>query len=611
MPELKIDVKKITDRFLHDIPAHPGVYIMKDIQGNVMYIGKSNNLRSRVKQYFRKSGDTRVSVTFIRRNVTSIEFFLTDTEKEAIILENNLIKKLVPRYNIRLKDDKNFLKIRINIKEDFPALQLVRRVKEDGALYFGPYSSSRDIKSTLQYLQMVYPLRNCRDSVFKTRSRPCLYFQMGKCLGPCCGNVSREEYHAMLKEVIMFLRGQKTELLEQLKEKMNESALNQVFEQAAVFRDRIFAIERSLEKQAVVSNTLSNKDVIGLCYHEKWVSFNVLQIRKGRLDLTENFILAHNDLPEEEILASFMQQFYQQRPIPESVVVKDVPAGCKAVEEWLGDKKHGRVTIICATRGENLRMLKMAQKSARQNLISKKEREVDLELLKKRFHLKNTPHRIECYDISNFQGEAAVGSSVVFVDCFPKKNLYRKYKIRTLSGQNDFAMLAEVMSRRLKRAAEEKNYPDLCIIDGGKAQLAAVYAMYEQQKETLRHIDFISLAKESDSAGKTDERVYLINQKNPIFLKEGTEEKKILDRIRDEAHRFAVTYHRKLRSKSRLSSEVLGIPGIGEYKEKLLIIYFKSAKKVKSASLEELKQVKGIGINTAAKIYRYFHPDII
>jgi len=576
-----------------------------------LYIGKSANLRLRVKQYFRKSGDERVSVKFIRKNVTNIEFFLTDTEKEAIILENNLIKKLVPRYNIRLKDDKNFLKIRINLKEDYPALQFVRRVKDDGAVYFGPYSSSRDIKNTLYYLHSVYPLRHCSTKVFKTRTRPCLYCQIRKCLGPCCGNISRDDYHAMLKEVIMFLKGEKTELIEQLKYRMNLASQNQDFEQAAVIRDRIFAIEKSLEKQAVVSGVFGSKDIFGVCYHDRWVSFNVLQIRNGRLELTENFVFEHNGIVQDETITSFIQQFYQQRPIPDTILLNRLPAGSKALEELLCDIKHGKVVFVSGTRGENLRLLKMAQKSARQNLISKKERRVDLDLLKKKFSLENVPHRIECYDISNIQGEAAVGSGVVFVDCLPRKNLYRKYKIKTISGQNDFAMLAEVMLRRLRRAVDEKNAPDLCVIDGGKGQLASVYAVYRNMQDKLPHIDFISLAKESGVDGKIEERVYLVDRKTPVFLKEGTEEKKILGRIRDEAHRFALSYHRKLRSKNRLKSQTLDIPGIGRYREKLLLIHFKSLKRVKSASLEELTQVKGIGKKTASMIYMYFHSDII
>lgn len=609
-PEFISSQKGITDDFLNTVPAHPGVYIMKNASGKVLYVGKSRNLKLRVRSYYRKSGDTRNSIQFIRRNVTTIEFCLTDTEKEALILENNLIKKFTPRYNIRLRDDKSFYHIRVNIQEDYPALELVRRPKEDGALYFGPYSSSHKLKETIRYLYLLYPLRTCKMSTFKNRTRPCLMCQIRKCLGPCCGKVSREDYHAMLEDVIMILRGQKSQVLENLKKKMDAASQSLDFEQAALVRDRIYAIEHSLEKQDVVSVKRVNKDVFGVHYHAEWISFNILQVREGRLEGTENFVFRHNDLPADEILASFIQQFYARRPIPDTVLVPCVSEDFSVIEEWLCETAGKKVYFSVPQRGDNLRLLKMAEKNACQIISAKKNQESDLLLLKKRFNLQNVPHRIECFDISTLQGESSVGSNVVFIDCQPKKNLYRRYSIKTVEGQNDFAMMGEVLGRRLDRAIEEKEYPDLCIIDGGKGQLSSAWSCYQKRKDTLPHIDFIALAKDHDmGTTHSGERVFLPDRKNPVVLENRSEEKKILDRIRDEAHRFAVTYHRTTRKKKQLSSELLSIPGVGPSREKLLRMYFGSITRLKSASLEQLLLIKGIGEELARSIYRHYHPD--
>lgn len=601
----------ISDSFLANIPEQPGVYIMKNSDGTVLYIGKSGNLKARVRSYFRKSSDTRYSVKFIQQKVTDIEFCLTGTEKEALILENNLIKKLRPRYNIRLRDDKNFFHIRIKTDEPFPRLELVRRRKRDGALYFGPYSSSRQLKETIRYLQIIYPLRTCKDGVFKNRSRPCLLCQIKKCSGPCTGEITREDYHAMLDEIIMILQGNKSQLLESLKIQMDKAAGSQNFERAAILRDRMYAIEQSLEQQKIVSQHHANKDVIGVLYSDTRISIHILQVRRGRLEGSDHFIVPHNHVPEDELMSSFLQQFYQDRPVPDTIWLRNPPEDSSVLEEWVSEQAGKKVAIAAPQRGETMRLLDMAEKSARQNLIMKKERADDLVLLKKKLHLKNLPNRMECFDISTFQGDCAVGSNVVFVDGQPKKYLYRKYKIKTVTGQNDFAMMHEVLTRRIDRAIRESSYPDLIIIDGGKGQLSAAYASYLERAGDLPHIDFIALAKEdSDSATPKGERIFLPNQKNPIFLRDASEEKKFLDRIRDEAHRFAVTYHRNLRKKNKLTSNILSIPGIGSKREQLLITHFGNVKNIKSATLEQLLLIPGIGKDSAHNIYKFYHPDL-
>jgi len=602
---------EITDSFLDEIPSHPGVYIMKDEKGIVLYIGKSCNLKARVRSYFKKSADLRYSVKFIRKNVKSIELSLTSTEKEALILENNLIKKLKPRYNVRLKDDKNFFYIKINRKDPFPRIELVRKRKNDGASYFGPYSSSRNLKETLRYLNTIYPIRSCKNSIFKNRSRPCLMYQIKKCSAPCCDKISQTDYNAMIDDIILILKGKKQSLLKKLKATMNNASTNFNFEYAATLRDRIYAIEHSLEKQGIISSNKATKDIIATSTNDQNIAFNILQINEGKLEGTENFVLKHNDLPVQDIRSPFIQQFYQERPIPRKIYISEIPEDKTSLEEWLTEKSGKKVAILSPKRGENLKLLNQSKMNALQNLLLKKDQDNDLILLKKKFGLKNVPNRIECFDISTFQGDSPVGSNIVFISGQPKKSFYRKYNIKTVMGQNDFAMMKEVIQRRLDRAQRDKDYPDLCVIDGGKGQLSFAYDCYTKLKDKLPHIDFIALAKEPKANEKNiSERVFLPNRKNPVFLKEGTDIKKFLDRIRDEAHRFAITSHRHRRKIKKLTSKLISIPGIGKHREKILIQHFGSVKKLKTASLEQILQINFIGPDTAKTIFSYFHPEL-
>lgn len=602
----------ITNSFLCEIPEHPGVYIMKDKNGQVLYIGKSLNLKARVKSYFKKSSDIRYSVRFIRKNVKSIEFSLTSTEKEALILENNLIKKLKPRYNIRLRDDKNFFYIKINRNETFPRIELIRKRKHDGASYFGPYSSSKNLKETLRHLNTIYPLRSCKNSLFKNRSRPCLLYQINKCSAPCCGKISVIDYNAMVDDIILILKCKKQMLIKKLKSAMHKASDNFKFEHAAMLRDRIYAIENSLEKQEIISSNRTNKDIIGIALNDKYVSFNILQVIEGRLEGTDNFLMNHNEIPIQDIISSFIQQFYHERPIPRTIYLKKLPEDNQALQEWLKDRSGKNVSIISPRRGTNIKLLNQANMNALQNLLIEKERDNDLLVLKNSLGLKNFPNRIECFDISTFQGDSPVGSNIVFIDGQPKKTFYRKYNIKTVTGQDDFAMIREVLHRRLTRTVQDKDYPDLCIIDGGKGQLSCAFDCYTKMKDNLPHIDFIALAKEpKNNDKKISERVFLPNRKNPIILREGTGIKNFLDRIRDEAHRFAVTSHRRKRKIKKLTSKLISIHGIGKHREKLLIQHFGSVKKLKSASLEQILHIPSIGPSTAKIIFGYFHPDLI
>ncbi len=605
MLNFELELQNIDTEFFRHIPSQSGVYIMKSVDGDVLYVGKSNNLKARVRSYYRKSGDKRHSVKFIRERVKKIEFCLTDTEKEALILENNLIKKFSPRYNIKLRDDKNFFYISVNRKHPFPSLQLIRNRKDKTLLYFGPYSSSGKIKETIKYIQGIYPLRSCKWSVFKNRRRPCLLFQIKKCCAPCCGKISIEDYNVMLNDVILFLEGKKQELIDSLKRQMTRASESQEYEKAVLFRNRIFAIEQSLQRQGVESSVRTDRDVLGVCYDDKRISVNILEVRDGKLQGSDNFVLKHNGLPEDEVISSFLRQFYLDRKALANILVRELPEDAKVLEEHFSEKAGRKVKILQPMRGENLRFLKMAEKNANQNLVYKDRVCSDLNVVKKQLHIQNVPNRMECFDISNFQGDFAVGSGVVFIDGRAKKSLYRRYKIKTVDGQNDVAMMKEVLQRRLERAVKEDVFPDLCIVDGGRGQLSAVYNHYLSLKN-VPHIDFIGLAKEGDGEC---EKVFLAQRKNPILLKKSGYLKNLLDRIRDEAHRFAITYHRKLRKKSTLTSQLLNIPNVGDHREKLLMIHFGNVSKIKSATLEQLMLIKGIGTNTSDRIYKFYHPD--
>ncbi|MCB1196418.1 excinuclease ABC subunit UvrC, partial [bacterium] len=553
----------VSEEFLAAIPQHTGVYIMKDVSGTVVYVGKAANLRSRVRSYYRPTSDTRAAVRFVSTTVTDIEVCLTDTEKEALILENNLIKKHKPRYNIRLRDDKHFLSLRLNLKEPVPRFEYVRRQKNDGALYFGPFSSSRYLREMMRHLQWLYPIRTCK--TLSNRNRPCLMCQMRHMPCPCFGELPRDEYIEILKQVMMVLRGQNAELLAHLKAAMESLSAELKFEQAAVVRDRICAIEQSLEKQDIVTNPKTNKDFIGLFYGSTQVAFNVLCVRQGRMESSDNFMYHHHDIPSDELLLSFLQQLYVLRPPPDLVYVACLPEDSTALCEWLKDTAGRTVSVHAPLRGENVRLIAMAEKNARQHMVLKEENDTDLALLQKTFRLKNVPVHMECFDISAFQGDSPVGAQAVFIDGKPRKNLYRRYIIKNVEGQNDFAMMREMFQRRIERASREQKFPDLCIIDGGKGQLSAVWAYYSEIQETVPHIDIIALAKEH-IAGE-GERVFLPNRKDGIALRAGSPEKKLLDRIRDETHRFAVTFHRVRRAKKVFSSSIRAVPGIGEYHE--------------------------------------------
>src|SRR5229473_3131540 len=560
-------------RKLDTIPTDAGVYLLKDKSGKVLYVGKAKSLRSRVRAYFRAGGDERFQVRFLMRRVRDFDTLVARSEKEALILENNLIKQYKPRYNIRLKDDKSYLSAKVT-KHSWPRITVTRRIVKDGGRYFGPFGSADGLRETIDVIRKVFPLRTCSDAVFRNRSRPCIEYQIKRCLGPCCLPVDRAEYENHLHAAQMLLEGRNLEVLKELRERMRGHAERMEFEEAARLRDQVRAIEKTVERQTVLHHWGIDQDVFGLYREGGFIEAIVLIVRGGKLTSTQGWSFHDLEFADEDILADLLTQFYSgARNIPDEVIVPVALEDADVRAELLTERRGKKTEFLVPQRGEKLRLLEMAMDNARQSFAARRDnentRERMLEELRTRLHLRNTPKRIECYDISNLQGSMVVGSQATFDEGEPRKDLYRRYRIRTVEGQDDFASMYEVLSRRLKRATAEKEYPDLWVIDGGKGQLNVALEVLREFK-LLDQIDVISLAKQhvlndprERAVVKSEERVFLPNRKDPIVLPKNSTALFLLVRIRDEAHRFAITYNRELRRRSRLRSVLDDIEGIG------------------------------------------------
>jgi excinuclease ABC subunit C len=600
---------------IQNLPTGPGVYLMKDQAGKVLYIGKAKNLRSRVRTYFGKSADARLSLRFLMPKVRQVETLLTDTEKEALILENTLIKKHKPRHNIDLKDDKTYFSLRFGVQEKFPKLTLVRKVKRDGARYFGPYASSAAVKETLRALRSLFPLRTCSDANFRNRSRPCLNFQIKKCLGPCCDLVSPEKYADLVQEVILFLEGKNSQLIKLLEERMRAASENLDFEEAARIRDQIGAVEQTLEKQKAVSQTPNDQDVFAFHRQGNAWEFQILFFRRGVLVGNKSFHFSRIRLPEEEALSAFLRRYYAEDPsIPQEVLLPLPLEDAPLLMDWLSEKRGGKVEVHAPRRGEKKSLVEMAQKNAEHAFREKVDETQSLSLLlqelKEKLRLKSLPHRIECFDISNLFGTLAVGSRVNFLDGEPDPSQYRHYRVHAPSFPDDYAMMYEILKRRYGKLEPDGEKPDLLVVDGGKGQLNVALAVLDELG--LRDVSAIGLAKDKGPSlkkitEKTADKVYLPNVKDPILLGHSGS-LRYLQRIRDEAHRFAITYHKKLRGQRGLQTILDDIPGIGGVKKKALLQEFGSLRKIQEASADRLGQVPSLSRKDAQTVFEFFHP---
>ncbi|MCK4403244.1 MAG: excinuclease ABC subunit UvrC, partial [Dehalococcoidia bacterium] len=580
------------------LPASLGVYLFKDNQGKVIYVGKAANISNRVKSYFGASGNLSSKIQQLVLKVNDLEFMVTDSEQEALILECNLIKKYHPRYNVRLKDDKTFPYLKIDISEDWPGVYITRRFKNDGARYFGPFASAGSVRKTLRLVKKIFPFRSCTKSIDGTDKRPCLDYYIHRCLGPCIGAVSKQEYREVINQVILFLQGKQELVLHELSNKMRASAQQLQFEKAALLRDQILAIERVIEGQRIAIMAKGEQDVIAMVQNEGQAYVEVFFIRNNKLIGRDHFIMEgiHDEMPGQ-IMASFVKQYYASASYIPSVILLQYPVDEMSVlAEWLKERRGGSVKLQVPQRGAKKRLVSMVAENADKGLLLAKAKQINLETitsglqeLKDRLCLPRIPLRIEGYDISDIRGTLAVGSMVVLERGLPKPSLYRHFRVKMVAGADDYAMIQEILRRRFKRGiAGEGSWavtPDLILIDGGKGHLNA--ALEVRQGLGVDSIPMASLAKENED-------VFIPGESAPVNIPKGSPTLHILQRARDEAHRFAISYHQKLRSKRSTASILDDIPGIGPKRKRALLKKFGSIEAIREASINQLSQVERI-----------------
>ncbi len=604
--------EKISEK-LKTLPKSPGVYIMKDASGTVIYVGKARILPNRVRQYF-GGGVKHVKVQAMIDRIDDFDYIITSSELEALVLECNLIKQYQPYYNILLRDDKQFPYVRIDVTEKYPRVEIVRRVAPDKAKYFGPYIAAHAVRDVLEAVYTLFPLRSCKRDFSKPhkQSRPCMYYQLGRCKAPCMGYVTEEEYDELVKGVSDLLGGKHKELERTLKEAMDDAAEKLEYERAAVYRDKLKALKRVIEKQRAGFPNLNDADIFAAAAGEEYSIVQAFFIRDGKLSRAEKYTLSAAE-DEAEALEGFLKQFYAvASAIPRKIYVHAELPEQELLSKWLTDIKGSTAELITPQRGSNKKLADLASTNAKEALdrkeqSEKKEYERTIGAAQGLGDILGIGYikRMECYDISNTQGTDSVASMVVFTDGRADKGEYRRFRIKTVEGPNDFASMKEVLTRRLLegfKAGDSENgfgaMPDLMVIDGGKGQLSSVVEILESMG--LEDINVVGLAKR-------EEEIFLPHNSDPIVLDKSSKELKLITAIRDEAHRFAITYHRNRREKRTISSELDRITGIGPKRRAALIEAFRDMNSIRNASIEEINNVKGVDISTARAVYDYFH----
>lgn len=599
-----------------ELPTTAGVYLFKDRRGRVIYVGKAVNLRARVRQYL-SGTDERMMVPFLVRAAADVDVVVTRTEKEALLLENQLIKKHQPRYNVKLRDDSNFLHVRIDLRAEWPRFDLVRRIEDDGARYFGPYASASRARQTLEFVERAFPLRTCSDQVLKGRRRPCLLYQMGRCLGPCVGEeVDRDEYLEIAEAAMLFLEGRRQPVLEHLRERMAQHAAREEFEQAARMRDLVAAIESAIERQQIIDTRLVDRDVWGLYREGSRGAVAILPVREGAMGEPQATLLEAAVETDAELLSSLVNAAYPPNaPIPPEILLPVLPSDHEALAEVLSERLGRRVALRVPARGDKVRLVELAADNARVRYLAETDEEERhrraMRELALALELPEPPHRIECFDNSNLQGTNPVAAMSVFIDGRPARREYRRYRVKTVVGADDYATMREILDRRMRRATKEGTRPDLLLVDGGKGQLAVAVAVLEDLG--LHDQAVAGIAKPRTERGRGDrtatDKIFLPHRKDPLPLPPGHPGLRILQHARDEVHRHAVRYHRQVRSRTTLVSALEGIPGVGPARRKALLRALGSAEAVADATVERLAAVEGIGEALAKQIYEALHPD--
>jgi excinuclease ABC subunit C len=594
---------------LKRLPHRPGVYIYRDAAKNILYVGKASNLHHRVGSYFQSPAKLTPKTQRLVEHIADIDFYIASSEQEALIMELNFIKQYHPPFNVRLKDDKTFPYLKIDVKEDWPRVYVTRRFEQDGGRYFGPFSNSGSVRQTLRVLKRLFPLRFCSKDITGKISRPCLEYHLGHCLAPCTGNVRPEDYAQVIKEVTLFLEGKRDNVIRELQEKMNRASEAMDFENAARVRDQIQAMHEVIEGEKIAAVIRGEEDVIAFVQEGDHAYVQVLFVRDNKLTGREGFLMqgARQEEPQQ-VMTGFIKQYYSSSPqIPRLLLIQYPVEDHQVIKDWLKDKRGAAVDIEVPRRGVKKQLIDIAAENARQGLEQIKIKEITsgksldtaLAELEKELKLPAQPLRMEAYDISNIQGTSAVGSMVVFEKGKPKTAYYRRFKIKTVEGANDYAMLQEVLRRRFKRGDAAGDtwsiMPDLVLIDGGKGQLNAALAVL---KELAIDIPLVSLAKEK-------EEIFLPKRPKPIVLPKSSSGLQLLQRLRDEAHRFAINYFTSLHRKKTFASVMDGIPGIGPRRKSALLRQFGSIQRIREASIEELVAAAGVSPGQAKKIKEY------
>lgn len=593
---------------LKKLPAEPGVYLMKDENDKIIYVGKAISLKNRVRQYFQSSKNHSSKVKSMVKNINSFEYIITDSELEALILECNLIKKYRPKYNVLLRDDKTYPYIKVTVNEDYPRILKVRKVIRDKAKYFGPYTNVEAVNDTLEVIRNIYPIRTCNidiERAIRNNVRPCLNLHIKRCVGPCTGNISKEEYNKMIEEILLFLSGKEEKLIEILKEKMNKCSMEFNFEEAAIYRDKILNLQEMMQKQKIdISTDDINQDIIAMAYNDEEACVQSFFIRHGKIVGREHFILeGTRDSSKESILGSFVKQFYMNAEyIPKEIIIESEIEDQVVMEEWLSNIKGQKVSIRVPQKGDKKSLISMVKKNAMEylekfsNLNKRKYERSEGALIElaEALGLEEPPRRIESYDISNIQGVDSIGVMVVFTNGLKDKKEYRRYKIKTVEGPNDYDSMAEILDRRLQKG----DFADLILLDGGKGQVSAVQKVFDKYG-----IDIPLWGMYKDDKHRTKG---LICASKEIELDKTSNLYRFVASIQEEVHNYAISYHRSLRNKSLTKSSLDDIPGVGEKRKKALLSHFKSIEDIKNASVEELSQVEGLNKSVAENIYDYF-----